>query len=94
MHKLNVKALAIGVGVSWATCMLFAGWASMFGWGAKLVELMSSVYIGFAPTFLGGLIGAMWGFIDGAIGGAIVAFVYNMIVSRKQPLADKGGIRD
>jgi hypothetical protein len=83
MEKLNVKALAIGLGVSWAACMLFVGWASIFGWGTKFVELMSSVYVGFAPTFLGGIIGAIWGFIDGAIGGAIIAFVYNMIVKKK-----------
>lgn len=83
MEKLSVKALAVGLGISWAVCILFAGWASIFGWGAKFVEVMSSVYIGFAPTFLGGVIGAIWGFIDGAIGGAIIALVYNAIVRKK-----------
>jgi hypothetical protein len=81
MGKLDVKALAIGLGVSWAVCILFAGWVSIFGWGAKFVEVMSSVYIGYAPTFLGSVIGAIWGFIDGAIGGVIIAFVYNTIVN-------------
>ncbi len=83
MEKLNVKALAVGLGVSWAVCMLFVGWVSIFGWGTKFVEMMSSVYIGFTPTFLGGIIGAVWGFIDGAIGGAIIAFVYNAIAKKK-----------
>jgi len=83
MERLNVKALAIGVGASWAICMLISGWASMFGWGVNFVEAMSSVYVGFAPTFLGGIIGAIWGFIDGAIGGAIIAFVYNIVVGRE-----------
>ena len=83
MEKLNVKALAVGLGVSWAVCMLFVGWVSIFGWGTKFVEMMSSVYIGFTPTFLGGIIGAVWGFIDGAIGGAIIAFVYNAIAKTK-----------
>ena len=83
MGKLNVKALAIGLGVSWAVCMLFAGWMSTFGWGTKFVEVMASVYIGFKPTFLGGVIGAIWGFVDGATGGAIIALVYNAIVGKK-----------
>lgn len=83
MEKLNVKALAVGAGVSWATCMLFVGWGSVFGWGTKFVESMASVYIGFAPTFLGGVIGAVWGFVDGAIGGAIIAFVYNMAARKR-----------
>jgi hypothetical protein len=83
MEKISIKGLTLGLGVSWAFCMLFVGWASMFGWGVKFVEMMSSVYIGFAPTLLGGIIGAIWGFVDGAIGGAIIAFVYNLVVRRK-----------
>lgn len=80
---LNVKALALALGLSWSFLILFTGWVSMFGWGTRFVEVMSSLYIGFAPTFFGGVIGAMWAFIDGAIGGAIVALVYNRVV-RKQ----------
>jgi len=82
MEKLSVKALAIGLGVSWAVCMLFVGWASILGWGTGLVEVLSSLYIGFTPTFLGGILGAIWGFIDGAIGGAIIALVYNAVVRK------------
>ena len=83
VEKINVKALAIGVGIAWATCMLFIGWASIFGWGTGFLNAMSSVYVGFAPTVLGGIIGAIWGFIDGAIGGVVIALVYNYIVKKK-----------
>jgi hypothetical protein len=83
MEKLNVKASAIGLGISWAFCMLFVGWASIFGWGREFVEMMSSVYLGFTPTFLGGFTGAIWGFIDGAIVGAIIAVVYNVTAGKK-----------
>jgi hypothetical protein len=83
MGKLNVKALAVALGASWAICVLFVGWASMFGWGTKFVDMMAAVYIGFAPTFLGAVIGAIWAFIDGAIGGAIIAFVYNVVAKKR-----------
>lgn len=83
MEKLSVKGLAIGLGVSWGIYMLFIGWASIFGWGVRFVEVMSSIYIGFKPTFLGILIGGMWGFVDGAIGGIIIALVYNAIVRKR-----------
>ena len=79
MYKLNVKALAIALGSAWALCMLFAGWASIFGWSTKFVEIMSSVYIGFEPTFLGGIVGAIWGFVDGAIAGLVIAIIYNVV---------------
>lgn len=83
MEKLNIKALAVGLGVTWASGMLFVGWASMFGWGTKIVEVMSSLYIGFGPSVQGGIIGAIWGFFDGAIGGAIIACVYNAVAGKK-----------
>ncbi len=83
MDKINVKALAIALGVTWSSGMLISGWAAMFGWAGKIVEVMGSVYIGFGPTFTGGLIGAVWGFLDGAIGGVVIALIYNF-VSRKK----------
>jgi len=83
MERLNIKAAAIAFGVSWSVGMLFLGWVSIFGWGTKLVEVMSSLYIGYKPSFLGGVIGAIWGFVDGAIWGAIIAFVYNLIVRKR-----------
>jgi len=84
MEKIDVKALTVGFGVSWAILILLTGLAAaLFGWGLEFVSLLSSLYIGFEPTILGSIIGAVWGFIDGAIAGAIIAFVYNK-VSRKK----------
>jgi len=82
MERLNVKALAIAIGVSWGALMLCVGWTSIFGWGTNFVEIMSSVYIGFKPSFIGGIIGAIWGLVDGLIGGAIIAIVYNLIAKK------------
>lgn len=86
MEELNVKALAFGLGTTFALYMLLAGWLAMFGWGGALAEVIASVYIGFAPTFTGGIIGAIWGFIDGAVGGAIIAYVYNGVARKQQRL--------
>jgi hypothetical protein len=83
MKKLSVKGLAISLGVAWAAAVLSIGWTSMFGWGTSIVEALSSLYIGYAPTWLGGIIGAAWGFVDGAVGGLIIALVYNAVVGRK-----------
>jgi len=41
------------------------------------VTPLSSLYIGYAPSFVGGIIGGIWGFFDGLIGGAILALLYN-----------------
>ena len=83
MKKLSVKGLTISFGVAWAAMMLFTGWVAMLGWGTGFVEALSSLYIGYATTWLGGIIGAAWGFVDGAIGGLIIALIYNAMVRGK-----------
>jgi hypothetical protein len=84
MDRLNVKALAIAGGVLWGMYMLLIGWAAwLFNWGTGFVVAMSSVYIGFRPTFFGGIVGAVWGFIDGAVAGAIISWVYNSVATKK-----------
>jgi hypothetical protein len=71
------------VGVAWAVCVLFAGWAAIFGWCTEFVAIMASIYIGFKANFFGSIIGAVWGFIDGAIGGGLIAVVYNAVIKTK-----------
>ena len=81
---LNVWAFGIALGIVWAIMMLFAGWTSIFGWGTLFVKTMSSFYEGYMPTFGGGIVGAIWGFVDGFIGGVLFAFFYNLIVRKKK----------
>jgi len=77
MNKLNVKALAIAGGVTWGLGLLLLGVTGIFGWGAEAVSLLGSFYIGYSPSPAGAAIGAVWGLADGAIGGAVIALIYN-----------------
>ncbi len=78
MSKLDIKALALAGGVLWGLYMLCLGFMAMFGWGTSFLSVMSSIYIGFRPTFPGAIVGGLWGFLDGAVAGGIIAFVYNL----------------
>jgi hypothetical protein len=80
MKKIDLKGAVVAFGLTWAIAMLFIGWVAIFGWGIRVVDILSSLYIGFAPTFIGGIIGAVWGFFDGAIGAAIFVLLYNAMV--------------
>jgi len=79
-RRLSIISLGFGVGVAWAVCVLVLGFGAVFfdDWGADMVELMSSVYVGFSDTVGGALIGGLWGFVDGFIFGVILAFFYNL----------------
>lgn len=77
-NRLNILSLGFAVGISWAVCIFFLGiMAWLFDWGTALVEITSSLYIGYKATFLGSVIGTIWAFVDGFIGGAIIAWLYN-----------------
>jgi hypothetical protein len=44
--------------------------------------LIGRVYIGYSVSPRGSVIGFFWGFVDGVISGAILAWLYNMIASK------------
>lgn len=79
MNKLSVHALGVGIGAMWAISVFACGITAMFGWGTALVDTLSSLYIGYAATLIGAVIGAIWAFVDGYIGGVIIAWVYNRL---------------
>ena len=78
MGKLNVKALGLTLGIVWASGIFLMGLTSTFtNWGLDFFTLMGSVCIGYSNTFGGTLIGTIWGFCDGAVCGALIAWIYN-----------------
>lgn len=83
MDKLNVKGLALGIGIPWALCVLAGGWASPL-WASGFVQVFATVYPGYGPGFVGGIIGGVWAFFDGAIAGAIIAWIYNLTAAPRK----------
>jgi hypothetical protein len=79
--KLHSVKFGLAFGILWAVAALFLGLATMFwGYGSMFVELLGSVYIGYAPTIIGTIIGLVWAFIDGFIGAFLLAWIYNKLV--------------
>ncbi|MDP8264527.1 MAG: bacteriophage holin [Candidatus Aceula lacicola] len=80
MNKLDAKALGLSCGILWGGAMLFLGIFDIFStWGIGITNLMSTLYIGYQPTILGSIIGAVWGFFDAGVGGFIIALLYNKL---------------
>lgn len=76
--KLSVIGLGLSGGVFWGLSMIVAGWTSMFNWGNAFVKVMASIYIGYEPSFIGAIVGGIWGFGDGFLAGILLAFFYNV----------------
>jgi len=81
MTKLDVRAFSLALGSFWGVSVLMLGLASMI-WrrGNKIVRLSAIVYRGYSATLSGSLIGAVWGFLDGAVSGLLIAWIYNKFV--------------
>jgi len=79
MERLKIMPLAVACGAVWSLGVLFLGIAAAFGWGTGLVEPLASLYLGYGAGFLPAVIGAVWAFVDGAIAGALVAAIYNLV---------------
>ncbi|MBU0469712.1 MAG: bacteriophage holin [Candidatus Omnitrophica bacterium] len=78
MAKLDLKTFGINFGFIWSLCIIALGiLAAKYTWANKMVETISSVYKGFQTTLMGVIIGGIWGFIDGVIGGVIIAWLFN-----------------
>ena len=83
--RLDAVSLGLAFGIMWGLGVFILGIMAMAAdWGTEIVVLMSSIYLGFEPSIAGSLIGAAWGFIDGGVGGFLIAWLYNVILTRRQ----------
>ena len=85
--RINVKAAALTAGLVWGVLAMFVtgvGNLLVPGYGQALLDVMASVYPGYAATPTVGqvIIGTLYGLLDGALGGAIFARLYNALASR------------
>jgi hypothetical protein len=78
--KLAVVTLGLAFGIIWAIGAFMLGLMAMGGWGVAIVEVLSSAYIGYAPTLVGSIAGGVWGFFDGFIFAVLVAWLYNRLL--------------
>ncbi len=84
--KLNVKAFGLACGLLWGFGLFFLVWWIIALDGATgFPTPIGRVYRGFAISPLGSLIGLAWGFVDGFIGGVVLAWLYNLIAARSAP---------
>ena len=77
---LSIRSVALTTGILGASAMfLLAWWLIIIGNAEGPITLFERMYIGYSFTPLGSIIGAVWGFVDWGIAGAIFACLYNWI---------------
>jgi hypothetical protein len=83
--KLSVKGLALASAILWGFAMLGMGVANLIwsGYGQQFLQTMASVYFGYHATrsIAEVIVGTLYGFVDGLIAGAGLAWLYNQFAT-------------
>jgi hypothetical protein len=81
--RLNVKAFALTCGLVWGLGVFFLTWWIMaFDGATGQMTLLGQIYRGYRVSPLGSVVGLIWAFPDGLIGGAVFAWLYNLLAGR------------
>ena len=77
--KLNIRAFALAFSIwSGGGLLLLTWWLILLGAEPGTMSFVEAVYPGYSMTVLGSFVGLVWAAIDGAICGAILAWLYNL----------------
>ena len=77
---MSVRFVALTMAIFGAgTMFLLAWWLILTGNAEGPTTLFERIYIGYSYTPLGSVIGAVYGFVDFGIAGAVFAWLYNWI---------------
>ena len=82
--RLSVKASAITLAIVFGLAVFLVALVNRFfsGYGNAFLQTVASLYPGFHPGGMrAGLIGTAYAALDGAVIGAIVAWVYNKVAA-------------
>ena len=89
--KLNLKAAALAGGLIWGLGLFFmTWWIIAFEGQTGEQTIIGLVYRGYNISAMGSLIGLVWGFVDGLIGGFVFAWLYNKFASKSFPILNAG----
>jgi len=77
---MSIRGFALTTGIFGAVSMfLLSWWLILIGNAEGPVTLLERIYIGYSFTPIGSVIGALWGFVDFGIAGAVFAWLYNKV---------------
>ena len=78
--KLNVRACAVAAGLlAGIGLFLFTWWVILFEGVTNEPTIIAKVYRGYSISPLGSVIGLGWALVDGAVVGALFAWLYNLL---------------
>jgi hypothetical protein len=89
--KLNIIAFAVAAGTFWTLAVLIISLANLASptYGSAFLDLLASMYPGYRPGagIESVVIATLYGVVDGAGSGALIAWLYNLVAQRSAKAA-------
>ena len=89
--KLSIRSFAITCAILWGAAVLLVGLANMIwaDYAVTFLQFVDSIYPGYHATgsFGSVIVATLYAVVDGAIGGLVLAWVYNYFVGKETPQA-------
>jgi hypothetical protein len=86
--RFNLRALALSAAVFWGLALLLTGLANKLwsGYGAGFLGIVSSIYPGYnaSGSLLDLIVGTLYAIVDGAVGGLIFGWLYNLFLGQRK----------
>jgi len=77
---LNPIKLGVSGGIVWGLCMFICTILAMHvGYSVNFLNLMADIYPGYTISWLGSIVGLIYGFFDAFIGLFLLAWIYNKL---------------
>lgn len=78
--KLNMSKMGLTIGTYWGVSLFVLSLMGMFlHVGGDVIALFATLYVGYAATFVGALIGFVLGFIHGYVVGFIGSYLMKFV---------------
>lgn len=79
--KLRVRAFGLATGIVAGLFVLMLTLVSLWFGRGQTIDALVVPFPGFSRSVGGAIVGMIWGFVDGFIGGALLAWLYNRFAS-------------
>jgi hypothetical protein len=90
--RLNIKAMALAIGILWSAAVLVTGLANLIWpeYGTEFLQLLASIYPGYKVSGSIGdlIIGVLYALVDGGLCGLVLAWFYNRFLGKSEVIAD------
>jgi hypothetical protein len=81
--KLNIRAFGLTCGLVWGFGVFaLTWWIIAFDGATGQVPFLGHLYRGYSISPIGSFIGLVWALGDGFVGGAVFAWLYNVLLPR------------